>query len=760
MNTVERNGIRRGLPRTVVPVLRSLALATALWSFPGLACGPDFPHELLTDRHASVYDLVEGTFDFEAAQLVPRPANAFKPSENLWEAPGESRETVEKEELGEDGWAKAQAMRESADDAAAWAAGEGLAQDVRLYLAGARAFQAGETEVARRRFEAVLALPADQRSRRGVWAQFMLGRVRLAFDVHYDADQLAAIAAGKGAADPAVVAMDKITQAAAADFQAVRAAVAAGAADPLGLAVASYGEEAQLHLARDETAAAVKLYAEQAAQGSASGRASLLFVARGLFADEATLQKALADPLLQRLLAAYVYTRSNELIYASGEEPESAGDGAADAAQAATEANAGKAMLERYYTAVAASTGEIGGVDRVAAAAYRAGRYELAAKLAPRSETAMAWWVRAKLALRAGDDKAAADAYVKASQAFPRSEDWGPVPQEGYDYEGLAPACRVDGERAVLALGRGDYAEALTLFHAGKGQYWMDEAHVAERVLSVDELKQFVDARVPAPTTAAKPDENGWVARSPDEQLRALLGRRLLRVGRYAEAAAYFPPDLRDKAADYANARTDAAKLKAIERSEALYRAARLARESGMELLGLELAPDAAVFDGAYEWSEPELDKQDKKLVGTDEAQRLVASQPQPVQRFHYRFVAADLANQAADLVPARSQAFAALLCSATGWVINGDSALAQRYYRRYLADGPYLAWAGNFGTAGYACPAPDFAAAEKRRKFEQMRWAKQVLRRAAPFVAAGLGAIGLVVVVLLLRQRRTKAAR
>ncbi len=730
-------------------------------ALPAAACGPDFPHELLTDRHASVYDLVEGTFDFEAAQLAPRPATAFKPNENPWEAPGESRDVVEKEELGEDGWAKAQAMREAADDAAAWAAGEGLAQDVRLYLAGARAFQAGETEVARRRFEAVIALPAEQQSRRGVWAHFMLGRLRLAYDVHYDPDQLAAIAAGKGAADPAVTAMDKIAQTAAADFQAVRAAVAAGAADPLGLAVASYGEEAQLQLARDETAAAVKLYAEQAAQGSASGRASLLFVARGLFADEATLQKALADPLLQRLLAAYVYTRSNELLYASGDGTGES-DGTESVPSSPPEAGSGKAMLERYYAAVAASTGEIAGVDRVAAAAYRAGRYELAAKLAPRSETAMAWWVRAKLALRAGDDKAAADAYAKASQSFPRTEDWGMNPQEGYSAEGLLPGCRVDGERAVLALGRGDYAEALALFHAGKGQYWMDEAHVAERVLSVDELKQFVDARVPAPAAASKPDENGWVQRPPDEQLRALLGRRLLRVGRYADAPAYFPPDLRDKAADYAKARSDAETLKSVERAEALYRAAKLARESGMELLGLELAPDAAVFDGAFDWSEPELDKQDRKLVGADEARRLAASQAQPAQRFHYRFVAADLANQAADLVPARSQAFAALLCSATGWVINGDTGLAQRYYRRYVADGPYLAWAGNFGTAGYVCPAPDFAAAEKRRKFEQMRWVKQTLRRAAPFaaLALGVGAVGLVVVVLLLRRRRTKAAR
>ncbi|WP_257385213.1 hypothetical protein [Tahibacter caeni] len=758
MIEVERNGIRRGLPRVAKPALRSLALATALWSLPGLACGPYFPHELLTDRHASVYDLVEGTFDFEATQLVPRPAAVFKPNENPWEAPGESRDTLEKEELGEDGWAKAQAMREAADDASAWAAGEGLPQDVRLYLAGARAFHAGEADVARRRFEAVLALSADQQNRRGVWAHFMLGRLRLAYDVHYDPDQLAAIAAGRGAADPAVVAMDTIVQAAAADFQAVRTAVAAGAADPLGLAVASYGEEAQLHLARDETVAAVKLYAEQAAQGSASGRASLLFVARGLFADEARLQKALADPLLQRLLAAYVYTRSNELIYASGEEQENSGDAAADAAQSAAAAAAGTAMLERYYAAVAASTGEIAGVDRVAAAAYRAGRYELAAKLAPRSETAMAWWVRAKLALRDGDDKAAAEAYAKASQAFPRNEDWGLVLHEGYETDGLLPACRVDGERAILALSRGDYTEALALFRASDS--WVDQAHVAERVLSVDELKQFVDARVPAPATAAKPDENGWVQRSPDEQLRALLGRRLLRLGRYDEAVAYFPPDLRGKAADYAKARADAAKLKSVERADALFRAATLARESGMELLGFELAPDAAVFDGAYEWSEPELDKQDKKLVGADEIQRSTANQAQPAQRFHYRFVAADLAGQAADLVPARSQAFAALLCNATGWVINGDANLAQRYYRRYVADGPYVAWAANFGTSGYACPAPDFAGAAKRLQFERLRWAKQTLRRAAPFVAAGVGALALGGVLLLLRRRRTKAAR
>jgi hypothetical protein len=721
MQTAARNGRRRAR-YGLTAGLRAGALAAALWALPGWTCGPDFPHELLSDRRASVYELVEGTFDFEASRLAPKPADVLKPNENPWEAPGESRIELEQRELGEAAYAKVEAMRLSLDDEQAWAAGEGLSEEVRLYTAGARAFHAGDTVIALQRFDAVLALAAEQQRSRGLWARYMSGRVNLA---------QAAGGAGAGELETTAAAT-----AAAQDFQAVRAAVAAGVADPLGLAVASYGEEAALQRARGNLAAAVRLYAEQAAHGSASGRASLLFVARDLFADEAALRAALADPLLQQLLASYVYTRTGEF------------EGTDEAGQPKPQTGA----LQRYYAAIEAdAAGSIGSVDRVAAAAYRSARYELAGTLAARSQTALAHWVRAKLALRAGDDKAAADAYAQASRAFPRDEDWGTNPNEGYSVEGLKPACRVDGERAILALGRGDYVEALRLFHAGGGQYWMDEAQVAERVLSLDELKRYVDTNVPEPA-APKANDEGWP--QPDAQLRALLGRRLLRSGRYAEAAAYFPPALRDTAAAYAKARLDAPKQGRIERAETLFRAARLARESGMELLALELAPDAALFQGSYELTDPTLDAKDRKLVGADEAQRVAASQPQPVQRFHYRFVAADLANQAADLVPARSQAFAAMLCSATGWLINRDYAQARSYYRRYVDQGPYVAWAANFGNQ---CPAPDFDGAAKRLQFERVRWVKQIARRYAPFVAGG--ALVLVVGFVFWRRRRTKPA-
>lgn len=717
--------------RIVLSALRPALLAAALAAASASqACGPDFPHELLSDRHGSVFDLVDGTFDFEAARLQPRGAAAFKPVENLWLAPGEARSELEKKELGADGYAKAENMRLAADDAAAWAAGEGLSEEVRLYTAGARAFHAGEYELAQQRFAAVLALEPAQQAKRGLWARYMIGRL--------------ALNAAEGGAGLDAAQLQAQAEAAAKAFQDVRAAAAAGASDPEGLAVASLGEEARLHLNRGDMPGAVRRYAEQAAQGSASGRASLLFLARRLFADEKELQAAMGDPLLQQLLAIYVFTRSNEFQIEQD-------DGRVKA----------NPLEERYYAAVAAAPeASLAGVDRVAAAAYRAGRYDLAAKLAPRSDSALAQWVRAKLALRNGDDKAAAEAYAQASRAFPRDESWGTSIDEDYNYESLRPACRVDGERAILALGRGDYVEALRLLHAGRGQYWLDEAQVAERVLSADELKQFVDANVPAPapTAAPKAEEDSWVAPHPDQQLRSLLARRLLRLQRYDEALAYFPEAERKIAADYVQALRAAAGGSRTERAGNLFRAARLARESGMEILGMELAPDAAVFGGNYEWSTPALAEQDKKLVGADEAARVAASAAQPDQRFHYRHVAADLAAQAAELVPARSQAYAALLCSATGWLINRDAEKAQGYYRRYLKNGAYVAWGGVFGSSASACPAPDFAAAAQRQRLEQMRWIKRTLRQAAPFVAGGLLLL-VVGGVLLWRRRKSQTA-
>ena len=336
-------------------VLRSgcLAAAIALAATSAFACGPDFPPELLSDRDATMLGLAEGTFDFEASRLASKPAFAFKPLENPWDAPGAARIEFETNELGAAAHEKIETMRLSMNDAAAWAAGEGLPNELRLYVAGARAFHAGEYPVAYKRFAAVLALPETERARRGLWAQYMLGRL----------DRASIGGAGLSKEQSAQRAASA-TQA----FQAVRAAVQAGAADPLGLAVASYGEEAAIHNDAGDTAAAVALYAQQASLGSASGRASLLFVARSVFSDADRLAQSLKNPQLQPLLAAYVFTRSDEF---------------------GTDYRPPASALERYYAAAeAADPATLAGADRIAAAAYRAGRFELAGKLAARSAKA------------------------------------------------------------------------------------------------------------------------------------------------------------------------------------------------------------------------------------------------------------------------------------------------------------------------------------------------------------------------------------
>jgi tetratricopeptide (TPR) repeat protein len=525
----------------------------------------------------------------------------------------------------------------------------------------------------------------------------------------------------------------------------VRERALAGAADPLGLAVASYGEQARVHWHRGNVAAAVALYAQQAAHGSRSGRASLLFVARSLLAHPDLLDKALADPLSQRLLAAYFYTRSNEFAMdwpMAGTQP-GADESIERKSPASLDVAGFLAAVQRH------GLDHFDGADRMAAGAYRAGRYPLAAQLAARSTTPLAAWVRAKLALRAGDQAAALGEYAQAAKGFPVDESWNS--DASYADAIGSPRCRVETERGVLALSRGEYLDAMARLYAGAKEYWPDAAYVAERVLTVDELKAFVDRNASVAPKPVRSESDGGLSIVPAAQIRALLARRLLRVGRDDEALAYFDePAVRAKAAALVAARHAGKAWTRNARAEALFRQAQLTRENGMELLGTELAPDAAVFDGGFGMDAFPLAP--KELLSAGEPARVSASAAVPDARFHYRYVAADLAEQATALVPARSQAYAALMCQATSWVIDTDTKRATGLYRRYLHEGAWVGWGKDFGRT---CPAPDFAAARwvpwKQRYRSVRHWAK----RGWPFALCGLG---LAIVVLAMARRRRDA--
>jgi len=709
--------------------MRRLLVAIAACALPlsrAWACGPDFPQALLDDRKASLLSLPEGTFAFEAAHLLPTPNDRMKPAESSpWDDAAEAHDKAESAGLSATELSRVKAMRAAPDAASAAAAGKGLAPELFDYTLGAMAFKRGDHAEAIAHFKAVLALTPPERPRRGLWARYMLGRANVA----------------SGDTDAAVAA-----------FATVRERVLEGGADPQGLAVASFGEQARIAWHRGAIAPAVKLYAEQAARGSPGGGASLLFVARSLLAHRDQLDEALDDPLSQRLLAAYLFTRSGEFAQdwprAGTTDPSKDTADGADASDAGPRKSPNGIDVEAFLAAVEHhGLRHLEGADRLAAGAYNAGRYPLAARLAAKSDSALAAWVRAKLALRAGDKAAALREYATAAKGFPTNEEWGAGLEEGVN----RPVCRVEAERGLLALGRDDYVEAMARLYAGAAEFWTDAAYVAERVLTVDELKAFVDRNAPAPAKPAASTKDDGAPASPAEQLRRLLARRLMRAGRDAEALAYFDdPDVRKKAQALIDARKDDRAWSSVTRSAALFRQARIVREDGMELLGTELAPDNAGWGGDF----PASDTTPKgEYVGKGEPARFAASAAHPDTRYHYRYVAANLAERAATLVPARSQAYAAMMCHSARWMIDTDTASANRIYRRYLRNGARVSWGRDFGRK---CPEPDFAAARwlpwKQAWWNTRHWTK----REWPFLLVGLGVLA---GLFAWRMRRRKAA-
>jgi hypothetical protein len=709
----------RKWPRRLLCLSLSLPLGHA-W-----ACGPEFPLRLLDNRSQSLAELPEGSFRFEISRLGQAIAG-LKPTTEATSNPDYSYDDVSSyveqrtkaEQLGltPPQQAVVERLRALGDVEQVATEAANLPAELRLYAIGAAAFNAGNHQRAVEAFQQLLALPADERRLRSTWAAYSLGRA------------LFAMSAEAGSGEPAVL-LDQARQA----FRQVRELSIAGFSDPLELGVASLGEEARVAYTADDWDSAIGLYATQNLQGSPVGYSSLLQLAGGLSVEpEERLRTLLKAKAVQRLVTAYLLSRVG---WWDGEEP------------------SGEKTLVKLLQASA--QGNLEDADRLAAVSYQHGDYASAKAFVEKAaDTGLAWWVRAKLALRDGDKAAAAAAYAKAAQAFPKDESWGGRRTPDWDYETVQPKCRVDGESAILALQRGDYLQAFDQLYRGQYNYWYDAATVAERVLTVDELKQYVDGQVPAPPPLSQQDRDNYVPLSVAANLRNLLGRRLLREGRYDEAPAYFDnPELQAKARAYGQLRQDAeSKWLPTRRAEAYFNASVIARRSGMQLLGYEMAPDYASLEGNYSFEPVELKV--GPLVAEGEVQRQQASAAQPDVRYHYRFVATALASQAADNLPHTSQAFAAVLCRAVSY--NSSLEEQSALYQRYVKEGPYVEWAWDFG---HQCPEPAFDQANKRYVTQALAPVRSALRPFKIWLEVG-GAVLVVAVALALISRRKRKAR
>ncbi|MFL6680800.1 MAG: hypothetical protein ACJ8IK_20845 [Burkholderiaceae bacterium] len=709
----------------------SLVAAASLAAFAAVACGPDF-EQLLIDRQLTLKAPVGVDFgrlarQFGAAlQPAPKPPSAAASEALAAARTADDRDSAMARVEGLAQSDRIATLRSTGDGDAAFAAGADLPPVYRLYAAAAVDFQAGmptacsdtgpeastmseasapasassastssseeapcvasapeqlnQLRRAATRFEALLKLDAQTARPRAAWAAFSLGRVRR---------QL-------GEPDAAVAA-----------FRLTRQRVAQGASDPLQLATASLGEEARVELERGDVARAVTLYDEQAASGGADADVavqSLQQVAARVFRS-GRYKDAIADPASRRLLVTWLLA-----VGVPPDEPAPVAEGAASTATQAPAASPAADRMGKLLDAIASvgtKHGPLQDADRVAALAYQAGRYPAATRFAALSHSPLALWIQAKLALRAGDQERAASLYAQAVGAMAGSSQ--------------ARAAALDGGRLVaedgtIRLTRGDFVQSLELWWSVGDRYWMDLAYVAERVVTTDELKAFVDAHVPAGaplTTNTHDDEFDSHADDPTGQLRDLLARRLMRDGRIDEAMGYFHdpdkrwpnPRARAQAVAYRHAMSEArAASSPIERARHTFAAARLVRADGLDLFGYELSPDAAVMQGNFEFQEqlPAVGPQ----ATADEAQRVHATAAVPPGRFHYRGRAALLAEKAADDLPPRSQAYAAVLCHAVDWTRDRQPEMAKAIYKRYIRKGAVFAWASHFGTD---CPEPDF---------------------------------------------------
>lgn len=785
------------------------------------ACGPDFPSQLLDHRETTLKATPRNSFAFEAADLLP--ATDKIPGDAPAEEPKADDAAAIARSLGltPEQWTRLEALHQLQSGEEVYAQAKGLPEDLRLYAAGAADFEiaqgacegeGAESEAAPAgpclvssgpamdhavaSFEKVLALPPEQAKLRSVWAAYMLGRIH-------------AGRARDQAGDPA--AFKRESDGAAKAFQQARTRALDGGSDTLGLALSSFGEEARLHLyvdgkpcawneiagpdndcglrlAPDDIKHAVTLYAAQAGHGSGSAVQSLAILAGNALRDDALAAGLIDHPVSQRLLVVYALARTEDVV-------SEAADGKSTTSKPNPSLVALVAAIDQR------GLEQVEGADRLAALAYRVGRYDLAAKLIDKAPGPLSSWVRAKLALQKGDLAAATAAYAEAAKAFPKAGD----PKASIEPDNTH---LLVGEQGVLALARGEYVEAMgRLYDAavavgGSGNefypedetsgigFGNDVTYLAERVLTIDELKSFVDARVPAsaPPAPAKAGSSapGYYPGSAPfaDNLRWTLARRLMRAGRHDEAQNYFPAsgdprfgkdDLRAKAREFAQHLHDAEHAWTdIGKAEARYRAAAIQRELGMELFGYEQGPDYNDMGGGFQGgSGHSADDLKQSFVTDGERQRYADSAPRPDRRFHYRYLAADRAAGAADLLPPRSQAFAAVLCKASGWMLDGPPDYgdngegtpplppqrllkAKALYDRYVKQGPYVAWAENFGES---CPEPDFASARVMQRHLYVMKARRAVRHNVPLLAGGLVlVIGIVSYAVM--RRRKRAAR
>jgi hypothetical protein len=646
------------------------------------ACGPDFPVMLTTCRSACLLQIRGPGFAYDIANLS-NPAPGHRGSEAALATSTVDTVGWEQQDSEPGAALKIAQMRAADSGEQAYAMGAGLAPAKRLYTAGAVEFNHVHVAVAWQEgwarapapaqvptaealdqgltaaiqwFEKVTQLSSKEAEPRIVWATFMLARSHELRKRPDDAKE------------------------AQAQYRRTIELVEKGRPDPLGLGNFALGALGRLAIRQGDYAAAASLYLRQGDTDHAKDSLSRLALA--IPEDQEVLQRAIKDPVVQRLLIAFALRNADSTCSSYGETDcgqqfnryvPNRGPGAAAIVQALGTLN----------------PRQVEWPDQAAALAFGVSNYEVAARLLKVTDAPYADWIRGKIALHQGDMDAALKAFASASKRFatPRAADAN-LPDDA--------TARFHAEHAVLLLSRSDYVEALYQLSNCQG-YEDDALYVAERVLTLDELKALVD-------------KESWAGKYRD-----LLARRLARADRLEESLSYYEmPEVKPLAGQYVAGRRQALTASdALTRAQAWYQVSRLEIQSGMELLGTERCPDYTEYQGGFAGPCGQMAETAGDLTSADELSRVAASAAEPDLSFHYRTIAVRHLFLAADALPRHSEVLSAVLCNGVGWLQrhnrSNNEELIQLVYGRYLKQGRPEPWTVNFGSR---CPPPDFGSA------------------------------------------------
>jgi hypothetical protein len=503
------------------------------------------------------------------------------------------------------------------------------------YHRGAFAYHAGDEDAAQKAWQALLNRPVNERKYRTTWAEYMLGKMAL------DGGML-----------------DEARD----HFRKVREATKAGSIDSLGLAAATIGWEALIELTAQHFPEAARLYLEQLATGDPTAVNSLRTLMVELVKAQPDLTQLMNDPLLQRLATAAALTGIGSFYV---DDPA---------------AEQWLQILEK------ADAKQLKDADCVAWMQYQKGDYKAAErwlKLAD-PESPYALWLRAKLALRDGKIDLATQLLSRAVPKLPAEKH---LESRTMEFETM-PGDVSKGDLGSLRVGRADFVSAAKLFLQVRN--CDDAVYLAEGVLTFPELKKFV-AELPE-----KPKEEIEYAEQDDRKtFREIIGRRLIRAGKFAEARQYFDSERQKALDEYVDLLKKGKEARApkTERADALWKAARLIADHGHALYDYALPSAMAGRLAGRDVTAPEVAFNAGKIsygeaikvtppVAAAEKKRLKSNIVPAVHHYHADYIAADLAWRAAQLMPDNDEHTAEVLNTAGSWLKNNDDKAADKFYQ------------------------------------------------------------------------------